>query len=182
MHVTDAERVDPCQLKLNDFGLTVGDLVVLNSSTMNSGGIVFRIVKDCPPVADARWGEFMEAVPWYDRKRVGSSCKRALGWVWTNKNGKPSRRRIPHIRLKGCIELVPVWSFFPQQAKKHAVSYAMLERTVKRVGLVDLGTAFATFHLFIQNETRRMSAPTLAQVPPSPGPMAPTPLASSAQE
>jgi hypothetical protein len=149
--------------KMSDYGLREGDLVQLGGQGVNGGGIIFRIVKDCPPRADARWSSYT-----YYNKRGRWGCpsswgfgpnSRTKGRTQETRTGWCDAKRhvIPHVRLDGCLELVPVFSFAAFKEKKHVISYNHVKTRVKRVDLLALASNFAALQLFINQELKRLS-------------------------
>ena len=141
--------------KMSEYGLREGDLVQLGGQGVNGGGIIFRIVKDCPPRADARWSSYT----YYTRqgrwlgpgKGRGKTNQTRTGWC------DAKRHVIPHLRLDGCLELVPVFSFAAFKEKKHVISYKQVKARIKKVDLLALASNFAALQLFINQELKRLS-------------------------
>ena len=133
---------------LSQYGLYVGDLVVLHAHGLNSGGVIYRITKDCPPV-DAIWGHYRD----YYRSRNATI---RYTWCNVNKKGKASQP-VPNTRLRGCVELTPMFSFFPYKKGKKVVPYGQVKARVQKVDVVKLGLTFYEFQRFLQDEARKMS-------------------------
>jgi hypothetical protein len=139
-------------VKLSDFGLAEGDLVTVEGHGLNSGGNIYRILKDSPPRSDARWGQYTDYSPRWSRK--SRKEKRRDGWV------DAKGYLINPTRLRGCIEVMPVFSFmaYPTGAKagRKLISYSKIKRQVKKIDLMAMATQFASFQLFINQELRRL--------------------------
>lgn len=142
-------RLKECQprpywldVKLSDKKMTVGDLVTYTLTSFTNGMTIYRIVKDCPPNPDLVWTE-VRGDSW--------SAWTRMAWV------KPGTKTpVPNVRLKGCIEIVPVFQFLPgPAASKRTVSYDALFRVI-RVDVLELGRSFSNFQSFIDEEVRRL--------------------------
>lgn len=138
--------------KLSDRGLSVGDLVTYNSVTHNNGMTIYRVDKDCPPQIDAVWGEYTDYYKSaYHKSSNRGELKKRQGWC-----KKGTRSKIPDVRLRGCIELTPVFQIFPGPSQgRKTVSYDSLWR-VKKIDVLALGRAFSGFQEFIMQEIKRI--------------------------
>lgn len=147
---------DPDTLKksLSVYGFNVGDLVVLHAHGLNSGGVIYRITKDCTPI-NAIWGEYRD----YYRSGPRSNRQPRVSYTWcnVNKKGKASQP-VPFTRLHGCVELTPIFSFFPYRKGKKIVAYKQIKSRLKKVDVVKLGVTFYEFQRFLQDEAKRMSS------------------------
>lgn len=129
-------------MKLSDRELSAGDLVTYTLTSFTNGMTVYRITKDCPPNPDLIWGVV--------RGRPLPTLHK-MAWM------KPGTHApVPNVRLRGCIEITPVFQFLPgPSASKRTVSYDTLYR-VRKVDVVELGRSFANFQSFIDEEVRRL--------------------------
>jgi hypothetical protein len=154
-------NVDPTALtrKLDDFGHCVGDLVTLHGHGLNSGGVIYMITRDSRPV-DAMWGTYRDYYKaqrgWHGGGQDAKRGKTSWTWCYVNKKGKPSQP-VPETRLKGCIELTPVFSLFPTSKGKKVVPYRQIKKRVMKVDIVRLGVTFYEFQTFLQGEAKRLS-------------------------
>ena len=135
--------------KLSTLNYSVGDLVTYTTMSWNNGMTIFRIVKDCPQRLDAVWGPVGT-----QRKSPFSSSLRTQSrnsWV------KPgTRTEIPKVRLRGCVEIVPVCQLFPgPYVGKKTVQYSNLYR-LRKIDVLELGKGFAKFQQFIHDEIGRI--------------------------
>jgi len=132
--------------------LHVGDLVVYNHTTRHSGLVVYRIDKDCPPQGDAVWGEY--CTPRRYRWSKGAPQRVATSFIYPG-----TRTKVPKIRLRGCIEIRPVFQLLHPGNKplKHTVAYSQIMRRVRRVEILDLAKSFADFQDFIKAESKLLS-------------------------
>lgn len=138
--------------KVEDYGYAVGDLVTLQGQGLNSGGVIYKITLDSRPV-NAIWGAYRD---YYGRHRyMSTSGKTSYTWCYVNKKGKPAQP-VPDTRLKGCIELTPVFSLFPYKKGKKVVPYKKIKSRMSKVDLIKLGVTFYEFQTFIQAETKKM--------------------------
>jgi len=143
--------------KLADFNLCEGDLVTLHAHGLNSGGVIYRIVKDSVPRSDAVRGQYTD----YQRSRyhgsrglMGTSrMTPAIREGWVDAKRKP----INQTRLSGCIELYPVFSFMAFKGNgKKLVTYSQIPKRVQKIELVALASSFANFHIFLNQELKRL--------------------------
>lgn len=130
--------------KLSDRGLAVGDLVTYSFTSYNNGMTLYRIIKDCPPNEDLVW----------------TLAKSPYGRSYSDKSfwSKPGNKTpVPDIRVRGCIELVPVLQVFPgPPSSKRTVAYERLGR-VRKVDVLALGKSFSAFQDFINEEIRHLT-------------------------
>jgi hypothetical protein len=136
-------------IKLSDKNFAVGDLVTYSSTGYGNHMTIWRIAKDNPAIEDAVVGNVAKYV------YTGSPGRRQVPvkeWVLPGK-----KTRIPDIKLRGYVELVPVFSFFPRyhEGKKN-VSYVNLYR-LKKLDLLELARNFSNFQDFIKQEVKRLS-------------------------
>ncbi|NBW12283.1 MAG: hypothetical protein EBR82_30055 [Caulobacteraceae bacterium] len=128
-------------------GLAIGDLVTYRGMTYSNGLSIYRIVKDCPPRLDAVWGEVGRVhAMWHKNRRT------QMGWV------RPGTRTpVPHVRLRGCVEIVPVHNFIDAeyQRKRRSVSYDRLWK-LEKVDVLTLGEAFVRYQDFLKSEIKRI--------------------------
>lgn len=130
--------------KLSDKGFAVGDLVTYTNSGYTNHLTIYRIVKDCPPQHDA-------VVTEVDHPRTGTRYKTKI-WAMPGK-----RTKVPHIRLYGCVEIVPAFNFFPRyKESKKTVAYSALYRLTK-VDILELAKSFSRYQDFITSESKRLS-------------------------
>jgi len=141
---------------LSDYGYAIGDLVSLSAHGLNSGGIIYKIVKDYPVAVDSTWGSYTERMYRYSagpgrRKNINVSSR--MGWV--DKKNKHVRQ----LYLYGCITLKPVFSFMPYKGKSStkSVPYNQIKKRLTKVGLVELGITFTKYQEFINNELKSLS-------------------------
>lgn len=130
--------------KLGDKGFSVGDLVTYTNSGYTNHLTIYRIVKDCPPQQDSVVAEV--------------NHPRSLGHYKSKVWVKPgTKTKVPHIRLYGCVEIIPAFNFFPRykEAKK-TVAYSALYRLTK-VDILELARSFSRFQDFITEESKRLS-------------------------
>ena len=129
--------------KLSDKGYRVGDLVTYANTGYSNHLTIYRIVKDCPPQVNA----VLTEAP----RMRGSSWKKQ---IWA----KPgTRTSIPQIRLYGCVEIMPVFNFFPRfKEGKKTVSYSTLYRLTK-IDILELAKSFSRYQDFITTESKRLS-------------------------
>jgi hypothetical protein len=136
--------------KIADVGLAVGDLVTYSLTSYSNGMTLYRIEKDCKPDCDLTWMSCHNQASRWSSSLTPSS---RLAWV------RPGTRTpVPDVRVRGCIEIVPVLQFFPSSTplKKRTVSYQAIRR-VQKVDVIALGKSFSTFQDFINQEIRRLT-------------------------
>lgn len=141
-------------ITLQQHGYAVGDLVTLSAHGLNSGGIIYKVIKDVPPAYHSLWGEYRERR--YSRRGPGRNSVRVMirtGWI--DEKGK----FIPQLKRYGCIYLHPVFAFFPYKSRagKKSVPYHQIPKRLKKVDLVELGTTFTRYQHFINEELKRLS-------------------------
>lgn len=138
-------------MKLSNYKLSLGDLVTINGITLNSGGIIYAIVKDNPPNADVVWGKTTHKV--YKSSYGFANSYERYGWL--NKNGKG--KILNSIQIFGSIDLKPVFSFMPNSSlKNRKIAYQHIRTRVKKIDIISLGKSFASFKEFIDAEVKKI--------------------------
>lgn len=140
---------------LSDYHYAIGDLVTLSGKGLNSGGIIYKITKDCPPPYDATWGTYKHHVTRYmsgPGRRKAAKHTYEKQW-WLNEKHRP----INDLHIHGCITLHPVFAFAATKIKSKSVPYRQIEKRIKRVDIIELSLTFAKFQTFIKEELKRLS-------------------------
>ena len=142
---------------LADYGYAIDDLVTLNGHGLNSGGIIYRIVKDHGPAIDSTWGTYIDIRyrNTYGGGRSNTKRERVTRSGWIDKNNKAVR----DLYIYGCISLEPVFSFAPYKGKssKKSVPYRQITKRLNKVDLVQLGILFTKYQEFVNRELKRLS-------------------------
>lgn len=152
MTINGAKR--SVDVKLSDFNFKVGDLVSVSGQGLESGGVIYRIVKDYEPAKDAVYSIITSPSRRYTRTRTG--------WAYPNESKRKNKRliQVPHIKLDGCISLRPEFAFMPSRKtdKLRTVPYSQIMERVTKVDIVSLGATFATYQNFINEELAKLIA------------------------
>lgn len=81
---------------LAELGFKVGDLVAYDSDDESTGGVVFRIIKNCDPVTPH-----------------GMMAVQRRGYGHNNVPVDSRGKKIPAMEINGYVRLKPIFSFFP---------------------------------------------------------------------
>lgn len=137
---------------IEEFKLRVGDLVALSGHGLNSGGIIYRITEDHPPV---------------ELKEFSREEKRAISWR-KQRVSKSTGKPVSNAAVNGFVYIIPVLKFAEYQPKnwrgkkvstrdRKLVEYRHIEKRLRRVDIVELGVFYANFKAFVEKEVKRLS-------------------------
>lgn len=137
----------------------VGDTVRLVGRT-DSGGIVYRITNISNAVDAVRGHYIITKCTWNGPGRGSTKSSNSIpAWVYRNKNGRASARKVPWVRLDGCVELTPVLCLLPgtvwSARSKKTISLRNVESYVKKVDLVEFGKLHLQLQQFLTEEVKR---------------------------
>lgn len=137
----------------------VGDTVRLVGRT-DSGGIVYRITNISNAVDAVRGHYIITKRTWKGPGRGSTKSSNPIpAWVYRNKNGRASARKVPWVRLDGCVELTPVLCLLPgtvwSARSKKTISLRNVESYVKKVDLVEFGKLHLQLQQFLTEEVKR---------------------------
>lgn len=145
---------------LADVGFSLYDIVVMNSFKKSSGGILYKIVEDVPPTVPAMTSKkIMRQPKGWDPKtgryvNTGPKREETEYGMW-DKDGK----KLLEASRYGYVRIKPVFELFATSVGKNPsgkdgtiiVPYWELNRNVKRIDIVDLGTKYVEFGNMIKD-------------------------------